>query len=739
MTANASNASSSDPTPDQVELRLQQLDSLPTLGAVAVRVLEVTSNDASQAKEVAALIGSDPALAARVLKLARCDVRARSSNIPSIDRAVVLLGFDAVRSAVLSVQVFDMLESEADLRPGTADPREDVFDRAAFWRHCIATAEAAQAVARRRDGEGPPVDPNEAFIAGLLHDVGALALHLVAPDAFGRACRMADTGLVPLDQACRRQLGIDAAAAGKRLAERWGLPARLIDAIWLHGQPAEASSLAEDSAGLVAAVTAGDALARHQHLAPAGQPPLRGERFTSAVRGVGDEVMQEIAGGLHPATAARAEALGLDEPSGDHLLLRSIQRANEVLGQLNISMQHQADAARLRGCLIDEVGTFLDEAARASAPTEMLGCVVRSVRRMGGGEVFVAWRRSPDDGGWTRLTYASSGRLEAAEEVSGAGWSDVESDAQLSREALRDASTAACREAWVVHRTDRECVVLAHDATFGPETDAEGHSFLGRAYRTAMASSEARALASRRSERLAAATRALAAQQEEVARHRALATLGEVAAGAAHEMNNPLTVICGRSQVLAARLEGDDRETASQIAEQASQLSDMITQLRRVAEPASPNLSSTAVAPIVRDAAARVPGMPSFTLESAPDARPIPADPEQLAVTIEALLRNAAESPGCTSIRVTIDRWKIVVTDDGSGLSEHEMQHAFDPFFSSKPAGRQPGLGLAVARRYVDGMGGRIELENGPDGGASATIWFAPEHANPMTTERGAA
>jgi signal transduction histidine kinase len=68
------------------------------------------------------------------------------------------------------------------------------------------------------------------------------------------------------------------------------------------------------------------------------------------------------------------------------------------------------------------------------------------------------------------------------------------------------------------------------------------------------------------------------------------------------------------------------------------------------------------------------------------------------------------------------DRLKLQVTDDGSGLAPYTLAHAFDPFFSAKPAGRQPGLGLSQARRLVEASGGRVTLENGPHKGAVATI-----------------
>src|SRR3954467_7206 len=91
----------------RVELILQQLEELPTLPAVALRVLEVTGNEDSSAKDVVALISGDVALSGRILQLIhRADSGVRG-EVNSIERAVVLLGFDAVRSAVLAVSVFE--------------------------------------------------------------------------------------------------------------------------------------------------------------------------------------------------------------------------------------------------------------------------------------------------------------------------------------------------------------------------------------------------------------------------------------------------------------------------------------------------------------------------------------------------------------------------------------------------------------------------------------------------------
>src|SRR4029078_394977 len=187
----------------RVELILQQLEELPTLPAVAVRVLEVTSDDTSTAREVVELISSAPALPSRILQLVhRADAGVRG-EVNSIERAVVLLGFDAVRSAVLSSTVFHTLRASA----GTDN--DGHFSREEFWKHCVAVACCAELLAAAANrtalsalvsaeptsdpkhtgtkvpmtasipGAGSlvpararePLNPSEAFIAGLLHDL----------------------------------------------------------------------------------------------------------------------------------------------------------------------------------------------------------------------------------------------------------------------------------------------------------------------------------------------------------------------------------------------------------------------------------------------------------------------------------------------------------------------------------------------------------------------------------------
>src|SRR4051812_32464227 len=175
--------------PDQlrekrVELILQQLEELPTLPAIALKVLEATSSDETSAKDVVTLITSDQSLTTRILQLLqRSDNAVRDVN--SVERAVVLLGFDAVRGMVLAVSVFQAMGR----RPDRRTPAQAHFNREEFWKHSVAVACCAELLASKLPPEAAKrlgITPSEAFVCGLLHDVGKVALDAALPKSFDR-------------------------------------------------------------------------------------------------------------------------------------------------------------------------------------------------------------------------------------------------------------------------------------------------------------------------------------------------------------------------------------------------------------------------------------------------------------------------------------------------------------------------------------------------------------------------
>ena len=225
-----------DPTQGRrVELILRQVDSLPTLPAVATRLLSLTSSDDTHAQQVIEVVQSDPALTARILSMCRKADLGVCGEFLTIDRAVVLLGFNAIRNAALSVKVVEVFE-KADGEATDTDPDLLRFDRTGFWRHSLAVGLAAEMIAEASGGDGDLV-PDEAFVCGLLHDIGKLAIDHVLPKSFARIVELADLNQGNIAEFERRIAGLDHHTVGKRLAEQWRLPHRLQDCIWLHGSP----------------------------------------------------------------------------------------------------------------------------------------------------------------------------------------------------------------------------------------------------------------------------------------------------------------------------------------------------------------------------------------------------------------------------------------------------------------------------------------------------------------------
>lgn len=735
-------------TAKRVELILQQLESLPTLSGVAVRLLELTSNDDSQSKDVIELVTSDPALSAKVLKLCRCSERGRGINVTSVERAVLLLGFDALRSAVLSVQVFelfDAMESPGGEKRGSSQ----VFDRAAFWRHSLAVGCICESLAGT-SGVCRNINKTDAFVSGLLHDLGMLALHVLLPLSFDRVCQFAQTHGVSLDHACRKMLGMDTHTAGRRLAEHWRLPHSLGDVLWLHGQRLD--SLPNfGHRGQIALVSLADAVARNQGLTPAGHGP-RGEDLKDICQqlGVDYSLIGELISTLHEDVARRAASLGMNIQPSAAALLGALGRANEALGRINVGMRQRAVLSQKQAETLQVITRFHDSASPGGTVVTVMGKVVQSAAGVFGGGFFATLYQVRINDPWQLIQFSTDGRPLRSELIEGPpgsrAVSDLADNTQVSMEALgllpwlcdylgdardlRDVQLLPLRCGWGVN------AVLLHDCPIDGREAREQLDALGRTWGAAIAASAQHEGAKRLGEQLAEANRALIDTQDELARAQALAALGEIAAGAAHEMNNPLTVISGRSQLLAQKLtDPESRFMAQQIVDQSHRVSDMITALRRFAEPALPDIQPTDLRQlldvIVADIRQRSKSATPIDVLVDERVKLVFIDGQQIGRAITELVRNAMEAERSTQIEVRVqieaadDRLKILVTDNGSGLTHHALAHAFDPFFSAKPAGRQPGLGLAQARRLVEAHGGQITLENGPAGGAVATIRLA--------------
>lgn len=216
-----------------------------------------------------------------------------------------------------------------------------------------------------------------------------------------------------------------------------------------------------------------------------------------------------------------------------------------------------------------------------------------------------------------------------------------------------------------------------------------------------------------------------------------LGAIKQFAYGLSHEINNPLANISTRAQQLQ-RDESDDTRTAilERIVEQVYRAHDMITDLMFFANPPAAKVQSCDLNHIVTQVAADFAEETQrqairLELNLPDDQSTASADPKMIGEALRALLRNSIDAIGCegtivVSLEATHGRYAIHVADSGPGLSPYAKQHAFDPYFSGREAGRGLGLGLCRAYRIAKLHGGEVTLAGGPTG-CVATIIIAKQ------------
>jgi len=212
-----------------------------------------------------------------------------------------------------------------------------------------------------------------------------------------------------------------------------------------------------------------------------------------------------------------------------------------------------------------------------------------------------------------------------------------------------------------------------------------------------------------------------------------LEAMAEFAAGAGHEINNPLTVIAGRAQLFLREEKDPERRRALALMNvQAKRVYEMIADMMLFARPPQPEPEPIDLGALVDELIAEL--SPQAALQETALRRvgeqgavEIEADGTQLRVALRALCHNALEAigrGGNIEIGVHLARRhvEIRVADDGPGIPPDERRHLFDPYYSARQAGRGLGLGLSKCWRIVTNHGGRIEVESQPDHGSVFTI-----------------
>ncbi|HSR53337.1 MAG TPA: HDOD domain-containing protein [Acidobacteriota bacterium] len=722
---------------------IEELGQLPTLPAVAVRLLETTSDEESGLSEIARLIETDHSLTAKILKVANSTYFCRSGEVTTIDRATALLGKDLVRGLVLSAVVFETIHPE----------KVQAFNLRQFWNHCVACAIASETLARRFAYRRPM----EAFVAGLLHDMGKLILAHWNAEEYSKVVLQAREGKGRLLENEEAHFGIGHTGVAKLAMERWRFPSDLVEAAWLHHQPISyfGDSPQRNPAFIVKAA---NSLCRLFRIGDSGDP---GENWNlerlSMVTGLSAEELRRTASRVLERFEEVAGYFNW-EADNKQLYLQAVQRANEQLGQMQINLDVEKRRLQRKEKALSAIHRLHEALDETTSPARGVVHVINMLDEflpLRRALAYVALKRSPGLEGCIKGSSGQAGNrfivpLEPGERQE---FDRLTARAQLSllQRKLREGKSMEAEEGALSGmlfspdllvfplETQRGSIgqVLAEVDSKSPEVaemvEAARHFVHGAALalHRLLLTEELQVQA----EELAQTGRKVEETERRLFHTERLASVGRLAAGAAHEINNPLTVISGHAELMLLGTEDEkQKHRLEEIVRQIERISEITGDLMGLARPAEPQVEPVQVESILdrtldllrqRMRLANIKVLRRY----GDDVPPVLGDAKQLEQVFLNLCINAVQAMkdggkltislrrGENSKEVEID-----FQDTGEGIEPQDLPSIFDPFFTTKREGEGTGLGLAICLTIIRNHGGRVLVSSKPDKGSTFRI-----------------
>ena len=740
---------------DKPHRTLQYIESLPSLPAVAVTVLSMSLDDDVDLDYLAKLIESDPSISMKILKFANSVAMGSGGTAANIKQAAVVLGLNRVRCILLSICVQKwFLQGKRDRIP--------TFE--VLWSHSITAAVSGELLAEI----SCPKLKDDAFLAGLLHDIGKLVMCVYLPEEY-KKLRVLENGNKYIDIAAEQNvLNMDHTLIGRFLATKWGLPSSLVDSIWLHHQPAEVLTNLNGTREIIGITMMANQIAHefsHDSRYSFGQQRafirLR-ELFQIQQRDI-DRLKREIG----KRYAERAQIFDLETNEID-FYYKALQNANQKLGSLTSifeSKQYSLNLTQRTLQTVSELGFLLNSEKRAHQICLHTADTMRE--KLDSEEGLVYWlnydnkclqglmwngkencRRihcplslnylPPADGIRADLPEFAKEILSTYPQRATVIFDETNLVDHLGR---KDsfiiiplvAEKKFLGEIWF-KRGDRNGVKLTPQESLG---FTQIGSLVSNALRrlTIIDSLEIR------NEDLADAILKNEQTKNQLIQVERMAAVGQLAAGAAHEINNPLAIISARTQLLQNR-ESDQAKCKDfqQIIDQIDRISSLLLNLMGFARPMPPTVESVALNGLLDRVITLVKNSfekKRIRIERKFDMNlpPVHADKKQLEQVFLNVLINAyhamEKSGGVMTIATRIEEDKkhiqVEFRDTGIGISPENLKRIFEPFFTTKEDGKGTGLGLSTSLGLIKSHRGDIRIES-VEGEGTSVVVILPHH-----------
>ncbi|MCX5646363.1 MAG: HDOD domain-containing protein [Phycisphaerae bacterium] len=751
----------------KVELAIGELGLLSVPPCVAVQYLSKLLQGQFSPASVADVVECEPALAAGVLSLAQRLAAGPVGQRHAVKLVLDRLDADDVRNLLLKTKVTAGFEIEFAGDQPALPSRKDLI------LHSLAVACCTRRIA---EAAGSGIEPNLAYSAGLLHDIGKLALQDIMPKSLAAITKEAEATKSSLRKIEHKHLGTNHALLGKQLAERWRLPEPIKLAIWLHHRDAAALTKAVPEAMLAVFVKAANNIARQAGVGVSGsfdEPELLDSIAESV--GVDAKTLEQIRDELPQEVKRKSACLGLATPQATARYCDLLATTAAQLSEKHAKLSSEDRSLQTTASYLSFAQEFL-RGVRSTVPAVDIAedFAKRWQRFFQTGTVCLYLTAGPQDGAVDAAIVEALGHshktvvhtppdgslvprpvagkfllLEAKDHID---WLIEQLDVDFDRDQakllplLSDGRVVGILTFELNYPGDvglfaEKFEMAASMAGTVLDLALTKESEEHWAERFAQADADASSIAMRRDwepERkqspLGADGESRTGAQVSPADASVVEALAEMAAGVAHELNNPLSVIAGRAQLLAqAEDDGQKRHILEVIQENAREASSVVDDLMSYADPPAPRMAPTAVVQIIDESIqlaahkANVEHIDAQVLIS-PEVRDVLVDSAQVVVAVANIIANAIESYADPMGSVKIEAepadggLRLQIHDAGCGMDEATVRKAPSPFFSAKPAGRRRGMGLAYASRLIRLNRGRLDIESHPGHGTTVTV-----------------
>ena len=706
--------------------RLKHSKSLPTLPHILLKIIDMCNREDANFKDLSGIIENDPALTMKILQMINSPYFNLPNRVINLEKALVLIGIDAVRNIALCASVHQVFKTEV---------ASSHFSLKKFWGHSLLCALVARALAQRIRYP----NPDEAFLAGLLHDAGKLVFLANLPQEYDSALSSAkgNTERLLSEEA---KLGALHSEVGSWLMTEWNLPSQMSDAVLYHHEPLYRIS---DSFSLVKLVFVANVLS-HGNGAATETKIEAAEAVFGFSKGDVDPLMNQAMRELSVVARSldidvemeQEKTSGADDRKKQDLLNQEIKNISILLGTLQAMLK-----------AVDE--------------ESLVEIFYQALQILFGLKTFIFFKYDYErdlligKGGGSQnvnlpsllVPYNESQSLlvKALKKGSVLSSFDVPADTepsiideQIKRRMKMDGIIyfplithrskvgvlvigSNTNEAQIISKRKKQMILLINQVALALHTDN-----LRKIQRRQL-----------HSERMEASS--------------------EMARRVVHEANNPLSIIRNYITVLDKKLakDTDIAENLRVLKEEIDRVSRLLGELSEFSIPAPQEPETTNVNSTISDlmALSRETLLAGISVKLSLDKNllPIRIQRDRLKQIVLNLIKNAAEAMGSTGSLTIVTKLltyfplnevpeiaidtvggegflQIIVGDSGPGIPETLRLSLFEPFVTTKGK-EHPGIGLSVVYNTVKALGGTISLQTRKGEGTRFTLIFPiPSH-----------